>query len=309
VRNEALWQHSRHFLNIRPAYVVGQMLLENFPLQVGYAAAWAIASVAQMFSPNQRAGIQGNLRQALGHLEPGLAGEALERRVKALAREVFLNRGRWFLDMNLLACRRSTRDLFRYTVRGDWARLRECVKGGRGAILASAHLGNWHGGGVMVARHGFPVRAVMYRNMAGDAMDLGVARRGGVGQAWVDGDPFSMVELVRALRRGEILAMLADNPWDSRSEEVPFFGRPARFPVGPTRLARLAGVPIFPAFCTWTRPREYDATLCDPIEVAETGDPREVERDALHRLVRVIEDFVGRNLPVWFNFEPAWGQA
>lgn len=306
MRNEALWHNSRHFLNIRPAYVLGQMLLENFPLQAGYLAAWIVATIAQALSPRQRTGLSGNLRQALTHLQPGLGVEEREARVLALTREVFLNRGRWFLDLNLLAGRRSTRDLFHYTVRGNWNRLREGVKSGRGAILASAHLGNWHGGGVMVARHGLPVRAVMYRNHAGDAMDLGVARRGNVGQAWIDGNPFSMMELVRSLRRGEILAMLADNPWDSRSMELPFFGRPARFPVGPVKLARLAGVPIYPAFCTWVRPREYEATLCDPIEVGG-GDPEAADREALGSLVKVMEEFIGRNLPVWFNFEPTWG--
>jgi KDO2-lipid IV(A) lauroyltransferase len=305
VKNEALWRHSRHFLNIRPAYAIGQMFLENLPLAAGYAAAWSIATVAQALSPHQRAGLASNLRRALSHLDPATSPEERERRVAGLSREVFLNRGRWFLDVNLIASRCCTRDLFHYTVRGDWARLRAQVRSGRGAILASAHLGNWHGGGVMVARHGLPVRAVMYRNRAGDAMDLGLARRGGVGQAWVDGDPFSMMELVRALRGGEILAMLADNPWGGRALDVPFFGRPAPFPLGPVKLARLAGVPIFPAFCTWTRPREYEATLCDPVEVGG-GDPEAAERAALEALARRIEEFVSRNLHVWFNFEPVW---
>jgi KDO2-lipid IV(A) lauroyltransferase len=305
VRNEALWQHSRHFMNVRPAYFAGQWILENFPLFVGYGAAWCAATVAQLFSPQQRAGIASNLRRAVLHLEPGLDSARLEAKVHELSREVFLNRGRWFLDMNLMASRCEKAGLFHYTVRGNWNRLRERIARGQGAILASAHLGNWYGGGVMVARHGIPVRAVMYRNRAGDPMDQGLVRRGNLKAAFIDGDPFTMMELVRALRGGEVLAMLADNPWDSRSIEIPFFGRPASFPLGPVRLARLAGVPIFPAYCVWNRPRQYEATLCDPIEVGD-GDPEGAEREAMVRLAGSMEEFVGRNLGVWFNFEPVW---
>src|SRR5262249_27633317 len=113
------------------------------------------------------------------------------------------------------------------------------------------------------------------------------------------------MEIVRALRSGEVLAMLVDKPWDSRSVPVPFFGKPSLFPLGPVRVARLAGVPIFPAFCTWERPREDKAILCDPIEV-RGSDPVQAELEALEKLARVIEGQVAANLQVWFNFTPAW---
>jgi KDO2-lipid IV(A) lauroyltransferase len=116
------------------------------------------------------------------------------------------------------------------------------------------------------------------------------------------------MEIVRALRSGEVLAMLVDKPWDSRSVAVPFFGKPSLFPVGPVRVARLAGVPIFPAFCVWKRTRQYEAILCDPIEV--TGkDPVEAEREAIAKLAAVIEKHVAGNLAVWFNFTPAWSAS
>jgi KDO2-lipid IV(A) lauroyltransferase len=89
---------------------------------------------------------------------------------------------------------------------------------------------------------------------------------------------------------------------------VSFFGKPSLFPLGPVRIARLAGVPIFPAFCVWKRPREYEAILCDPVEVAG-DDPEEAEHEALSRLARVIEQQVASNLPVWFNFTPAWSPS
>lgn len=305
MRNGALWDHSRHWLNLRPVYACGEWILENMPLSVGYGITRGVTEIAYRFSPSQRSGIESNVRHVLGQIRPDLAAEGLERKVDETVHSIFKNRGVWFADLSVMAGNRRLADLFRFRMEGDWSTLQRALASGKGAILASAHLGNWHGGGVAVARRGVQVRVVMYRNHAAEFMDRKVARRGKVRQTFIDDDPMSMMEIVRALQQGEVLAMLVDKPWDSRSMAVPFFGKPSLFPLGPVRLARLAGVPIFPAFCVWNRLREFEAILCDPIEVGG-GDPEQAEYDALSKLSVVIQKFVTENLHVWFNFTPAW---
>lgn len=304
----ALWEHSRHWLNLRPVYALGEWILDNLPLFVGYGVTRGVTEVAHLASPQLRAGIGANVRHVLSRTRPDLAGAALDRECSDVVHEIFMNRGRWFADLSVMAGKRQLEGLFRFRFRGDWAALQRARTAGRGLILASAHLGNWFGGGYVVAKHGIPLRTVMYRNHASEFMDRKVARRARVERTFVDGDPLSMMEVIRALGRGEALAMLVDKPWDARSIEAPFFGRPSRFPLGPVRIARLAGVPIFPAFCTWEEPRVYDAVLCEPVEV-RGADPEEAEREAVRRLAEVIERFVGEHLRVWFNFTPAWGPA
>jgi lauroyl/myristoyl acyltransferase len=305
VTTSALWSHSRHFLNVRPVYAFGRWILENLPLFVGYGMTRGVTEIAYRFSPHHRAALEGNIRRVLRHTCPGLSPEEREVRTRRQAHETFWNRGVWFADLSVLAGRRQMEGLFRFHVEGNWPALLRARQRGSGAILASAHLGNWFGGGVVVSRQGIPVRTLMYRNHAGGVMDELVARRGKVRQTFVDDDPFSTLEVIRALRQGELVAMLADKPWDSQSMSVPFFGAPARFPLGPVRIARLAQVPIFPAFCLWKRPREFRAVLCDPIEVG-AGDPERAEFEALSRLARRIEEFVAPNLHIWFNFTPVW---
>jgi KDO2-lipid IV(A) lauroyltransferase len=306
VRNGSLWRHSRHWLNLRPVYALGQWFLENLPLPVGYGITRGVIEVAYRYSPAIRSALEANVRHVLRHTGPGRPAAEIEREVASTVHRIFVNRGVWFADLSVLAGCRQTDGLFRFETEGNWPALTRALSTGRGVILASAHLGNWFGGGVAVARHGIPVRSVMYRNHAGDVMDRKVARRGNVRQTFVDPDPWAMMEIVRALRQGEAVAMLVDKPWDSRAVEVPFFGKPARFPLGPVRIARLAEVPLFPAFCLVEGPRRYHAVLCDPIEV-RGPDPEEAEREALGRLARVLEGFVAPNLHLWFNFTPVWG--
>lgn len=308
MKSGALWDHSRHWLNLRPIYAFGEFVLDSMPLFIGYGITWGVSELAYRFSPKQRAALEGNLRQALAHSRPELIGKVLERQLGRLVHKIFHNRGIWFADLSLLAGRRQVEGLFRFNSSGAWPALERQLATGKGAIVASAHLGNWHGGGVAISKRGVAVRVVMYRNHAGDVMDQKVAKRAKVRQTYIDSDPLSMVEIVRALRSGEVLAMLVDKPWDSRSLDIPFFGKSCPFPIGPVRIARLAEVPIFPAFCVWNRTREYDAVLCDPITVGP-GDPDEAERVAMTQIVRQIEKHVGQNLPVWFNFTPAWTTA
>jgi KDO2-lipid IV(A) lauroyltransferase len=305
VKNDALWAHSRHFLNVRPVYALGEWLGDSWPLFVGYAATWWVAEAACFLSPRLTRGLQANIQQVLRATQPGLPPAQLKRKARSLAHRTFINRGFWFVDLSLMAGRRRFEDCFSFEMEGNWAALTRARAAGRGALIVSAHLGNWFSGGIAVARHGIPVRTVMYRNHAGDFMDQKVAKRGNLRQTFVDDDPFSMMEVVRALREGEVVAMLGDKPWDARSIEVPFFGRPAKFPLGTVKLARLAQVPIFPAFCVYDRPRRFHAILCDPIEV--TGnDPEQAERDALAALARVMEKYIAAHLDIWFNFTPVW---
>jgi KDO2-lipid IV(A) lauroyltransferase len=304
MRNEALWQHSRHWLNIRPAYAFGRWMLDNLPPFVGYALTRSVLEIAYRTDPRLRTVVEGNVRHVLARQRPDLAGAALDREARSTAHEVFVNRGRWFADLTMMGGSRRLADFFHFQMRGNWQALTEARASGRGAILASAHLGNWHGGGVAVGLHGIPVRAVMYLNHAGATFDQGVQKRGGIGPIYVNGDPFTTMEIVRALRKGDLIAMLADRPWDARWVEMDFFGRPSRFPLGPVRIARLAEVPIFPAFCVG-KLRNYTATLCDPIWV-RGGDPEAAEREALGKLVRIFEEYVSAHLTEWFYFTPAW---
>src|ERR1700675_1312147 len=80
------------------------------------------------------------------------------------------------------------------------------------------------------------------------------------------------IELLAALRRGEVVAIQGDRALGTRGDvSIPLFGRPARFPLGPFLSARAAGVPIVPAFCVLDRGYRYTVQVPKPIFV-ERGE-------------------------------------
>jgi KDO2-lipid IV(A) lauroyltransferase len=310
VKPTALSENSRHFLNITPIYAFGEAVLESLPFEVGYTITRIVSEIAYRFSPVHRRTMEANVHQVLRYTQPQLGEPELERLVRETTHRIFWNRGTAYADNTVMATRRQLTGRVRYEKLGNWASNLASIAStrarGRGVILASGHLGNWYSGGILLSQEKLPVRSVTYRNTAMDGMVQKLSRRGNIRHTYVDNDPFAMAELVRALRGGDVLMTMADTAWDARTIDVPFFGRPAKFPVGPFRLARLAEVPIFPAFCTWKRRLDYTATLDEAIEVVG-DDPARAELAAATRFAEVLEREVAAHLTQWLNFTPVWG--
>jgi predicted LPLAT superfamily acyltransferase len=114
--------------------------------------------------------------------------------------------------------------------------------------------------------------------------------------------PMVGVELVAALRRGEIVAFQLDRAMGGRGDEsVPFFGAPATFPLGPFVTAAAAGAPVVPAFCVLGPDGSYRLHVEPALTVS-----RGAELDALSRAVAVLERYVARYWDQWFNFYDIW---
>jgi lauroyl/myristoyl acyltransferase len=105
-----------------------------------------------------------------------------------------------------------------------------------------------------------------------------------------------------ALRRGEAVALQGDRALGTRGDVwIPFFGRPAPFPVGPFKLARATGAPIIPAFCTLGPDRRYVMTVAEPLAVRPGG-----EENSLRAWVAMLERIVRARPSQWFNFFDIW---
>jgi lauroyl/myristoyl acyltransferase len=128
-------------------------------------------------------------------------------------------------------------------------------------------------------------------------------RRDGDGVRFVPRSrPTVSIDLLAALRRGEVVAIQGDRALGNRGDlEVPFFGHPAPFPSGPFALARAAGVPVIAAFCLLRADRRYDVVVRPPLRVS-----RGEEEAAAQSWVADLEATVRRRPTQWFNFFDAW---
>jgi lauroyl/myristoyl acyltransferase len=171
-----------------------------------------------------------------------------------------------------------------------------------GFISLTAHVGNWELAGRLLA--GRTARTTHVVVAEEEALELEHwVRRDGDGVRFVPRcRPTISLELVAALRRGEVVAVQGDRALGTRADApIPFFGWPAPFPLGPFVLARAVGVPLVPAFCVLASNHEYVVRVAEPITVARGG-----EEEAASAWVGVLESVV-RDCPTqWFNFFDIW---
>lgn len=248
-------------------------------------------------SPAARRAVESNLRRVLGEPDPA--------QVRRAAQRLFANYA-WGV-----AHRYSLRDgalPFKAILDGR-AHYDEAIAGGRGVILATGHLGGWTLAPFVMAHLGFPVPTMAMAEEPDPRLQAWEQRwRRDWRVVYTTRSPFASLELLGALGRGEAVAIQMDRVVGERHVTLPFFGQPARFPVGPALLGRLAGAPILPAFML----REgagFRAQIDAPICVAKAGRRDEAVRAATAELVAVYERTVRRHAEQWFNFFDFWADG
>lgn len=121
--------------------------------------------------------------------------------------------------------------------------LTEPLAAGRGVVLLTGHFGNWELGGAAVAARGIPIDVVA-RAQNNPLFDARLnATRAGLGMRVVDRRG-STKTLLRSLRDGRVVALVADQNVQSAGVFVPFFGVPAATARGPALLASRTGAAI-----------------------------------------------------------------
>jgi KDO2-lipid IV(A) lauroyltransferase len=118
---------------------------------------------------------------------------------------------------------------------------------GRGAIIVSAHLGNWEMGSASGAARGLPIDAVMHRqrNRRFDEELRRTRGRLGMGIILRDVAPRAVL---RSLRANRVVALVADQNVAQSGIFVDFFGVPASTARGPAVFALRTGAPIWYAW-------------------------------------------------------------
>jgi KDO2-lipid IV(A) lauroyltransferase len=180
---------------------------------------------------------------------------------------------------------------------------------GRGAILLTAHVGNFEIGGFFLGEIGLKV-AVVYLEDPSPVVerDRKAARdRLGIRSLPLTSE-LSPVKILRSLEEGYFVAIQGDRDYAGNGRTLPFLGRDVSFPVGPFRIAAAAGVPLLPVFVLREEDGTYRTTVEPPIrvEAASRAERSEAERVAMTEFVSILERTVRENGEQWYTFSRFW---
>jgi KDO2-lipid IV(A) lauroyltransferase len=183
--------------------------------------------------------------------------------------------------------------------------LLDALAGGRGVVVVTAHTAGWETVGPLLSRdHGLRVMIAVQAERDRRALRIQDAAREAHGLLVVHvGDsPLAALPLVRHLRCAGIVALQIDRvPAGMRTRAVSMFGRDARMPEGPLRLASLTGAPVLPVFAARVGHRSYRVEVCAPVRLSRR--PTDADLDgAAQGLASCLETFVRARPTQWFHF-------
>lgn len=225
--------------------------------------------------------------------------------VRAIAKGVFQAIGRNSLDALRLTRQTKEQVLGSCLVSGE-ENLSRALSRGRGVVAVTGHIGCWELLGAYLSEKGYSVSVIANRLSNGslDRMLIGMRRRHGV-ESFYRGSPAAAG--YRALRRGEILGMLADQNIDTEAVMAPFFGRPALTPAGPAVFALRSGAAVVPMAIHMQPGGTHQITILPELEHPPEELSEQDRRTALTcAITAAIEKLVRLYPQQWVWFHDRW---
>jgi KDO2-lipid IV(A) lauroyltransferase len=280
------------------------VLTRPLPLRLGYWFAERVALICYwVIFPRQRKALNANLAHVLQSDDAKF--------VDSVARRSFRNFGKYVVDF--IHFPSITRDEVKRRLRFDqWDELNACTTSGRGVIVATIHFGNWDLGAAAMAAYGYPVNAIAetfpYERM--NALVQG--SRAKLGMTVIGHDRMGPT-VFKALRRGEVLALLVDvAASESAGLRIDFFGAPALVSPAAARIALRTGAWVVPAVVL--RGPQDDVEIRPVIDTslrdfAPTGDEERDVRELMRLTMASLERMIRLHPDQWFIFRKLWGNT
>lgn len=289
----------------RPVLYAGACVIHRFLL---FLPRPLVRSVATFFGLVACVVLRKERARACSHISQAFKDTYTDTEVSELVRKMFINLSLTAFDFALFP-RFSSDQLKRLvTVEGidkayDIRKRRQ-----QGAVLVTAHLGNWEMlGATLINAYGLDGVVVGKRIYYPRYNDLVIRFRESqkVFTVFRDSSP---KELLRVLKRGDMVGILPDQDVaDVDGVYVDFFGKPAYTPSGPAKLALTAKVPILLAFNVHEKGR-YRLFIDSVIE--PTLLDGESKQDAIQRITqqcsRVIERYIRQYPDQWVWMHRRW---
>lgn len=278
------------------AYKLAGWMSRTPPRHFAYWLSLRIADVYYFLDRRGREAVLDNLR----HVHAYKGDRVTERELRLATRRAFQCFGKYLVDFFRFS-RLTEEDMRRLVVIEHPEYVEQARALGKGVVLVTAHLGNWELGGAVLAGMGYPLNAVTLRQPSAKLNEFFQKHRRQRGVTII---PLghAVGAMIRALRRNELVALLADRDYSMRNDFVLFCGVPACLPRGPAWLADKTGAPVVPGFMLRKPDDTFVLRMYPPILPGPSMNREELQR----KIGEVLEDGVCGHPSQWFMFEKVW---
>ena len=188
----------------------------------------------------------------------------------------------------------------------------ETLAKGKGAILLSAHIGNWEiAGNLLADRFESDIYVIFLDNEKQEIKEVFsqvTENRRFMTINMTENILDVIIPIKEALKNNGIVCFLADRFISSSKIKLQFFGEEAAFPTGPFEIAAITGAPILPVFSVKDSITHFTTKSYPPItfEDITRNNRNERIRQAMKLFISIVESVAKKHPYQWFNFFDVW---
>ena len=183
----------------------------------------------------------------------------------------------------------------------------EALKEKKGVVMLACHIDNWEWLGAALALNGFPLSAVEKPQPNRVYSDFMNELRRGVGQEIFARGSSEILGCARAMKKGRMLGLIADQDGGYEGVFVPFLGKMAATPAGPAYFARKFKAPCIPIYII-RKPDGYGHQVFveNPFYYENTGNRKADDYNLTLKMTRSVERIIKKYPDNWLWFQHRW---
>ena len=229
-----------------------------------------------------------------------------EEEAKKTIHELCRNLGMTFLEILYMPAL-NKENIRRYVHFDQQQILWEALGKKHGVVLVACHMDNWEWLGASLALNGFPLSSVEKPQPNRVYSDFMNELRRGVGQEIFSRGTSEILGCARALKKGRMLGLVADQDGGYDGIFVPFLGKMASTPQGPAYFARKFNAPIIPIFIVRNNDGVGHRVIVDePIEYVNTGNKEQDDYNITLAYTERVEAIIKKYPSNWIWFQHRW---
>jgi KDO2-lipid IV(A) lauroyltransferase len=253
-----------------------------------------VGAIWYLTKPAARAAVRDNLRHVLGR-EPA-RGEVTR---------VFVHGALNYWDTFALPHFTHEEVLGLVHVKGI-EHLDQALERGLGVVCAGAHLGSVAFVAQVLPALGYPVTGLIEPFNPPEVFDFFARQRQALGTRLLPAGTAGMRELLRALRRNEVVGLVTDRDIFESGPVIPFFGASTHFADGAAALSVRTGAPILIAIAVRRADGHFDARIEPLPPLAPSGNPRADILRLTRAVAERLEYYVAKHPEQWTVFQRRW---
>ena len=242
--------------------------------------------------------------KTIRHLSMAFDKEKSAAEINLLARRTFVHFFTAAADLLRLP-KLMDRGLDKIVTTEGMHHLDEAFTAGRGALMITAHYGNWEVLGAWLGLHEYPIKVVGTALFDPRLDKILVETRNKAGYTNIARGKGTR-EILRTLKEGKAVGMLIDQDTNVPGVFVTFFGMPTHTPTGPVVLARKLKLPIIPIFMHMKSDFTYHITCYPPVEQIRTDDEMHDIQVNTQRCSDIYEKVIRLHPEQWVWMHKRW---